>query len=44
LLAVAVLAVIIFRIVRSVRNPHTGLPRPIRRRRARGPLKSGRLD
>jgi hypothetical protein len=44
LLVVAVGFVIIYWIRRGVHNRHTGLPRTIKRRRARGPLKSGRLD
>jgi len=44
LLVVAVGLVIIYWIRRGVHNLHTGLPRTIKRRRVRGPLKSGRLD
>jgi protein-S-isoprenylcysteine O-methyltransferase Ste14 len=43
-IAAAVALVIIFRIQRGARNRHTGLPRPIKRRRVRGPLKNGRLN
>lgn len=42
--AVAVGLVIIFRIQRRSRNPHTGLPRPVKPRRARGPISKGRLQ
>ena len=37
-------SIIIYQMRRRARNQHTGLPRPIKRRRARGPLKSGRLN
>jgi hypothetical protein len=40
--AAVVVLVFIFLSQRRERNPHTGLSRPIKRRRARGPLKSGR--
>jgi len=40
----AVALVIIYRIHLRGRNRHTGLPRPIKRRRVRGPLKNGRLN
>ena len=43
-LAAAAVWVVIYRIQRGARNRHTGLPRPIKRRRARGPLKNARLD
>ena len=39
--AVAIGLIIIVWSQRGARNRHTGLPRPIKRRRARGPLKTG---
>ena len=39
-LAGVVAAVIILWLQRRARNPSTGLPRPIKRRRAKGPLKN----
>ena len=42
--AAAIGLIIIVWIQRRTRNRHTGLPRPIKRRRARGPLKTGPLN
>ena len=44
LLATAALCVVIYWIQRGARNRHTKLPRPIKRRRVRGPLKTGHLN
>jgi len=43
-LAVTAGSIIIHRMRRRARNRHTGLPRPIKRRRVRGPLKNKNLD
>lgn len=43
-IAAVVAVVVIYRIQLAARNRHTGLPRPIKRRRVRGPLKNGRLN
>jgi peptidoglycan/LPS O-acetylase OafA/YrhL len=43
LVADVVVLVIILQLQRPARNPHTGLPRPVKRRRVRGPLKNGRI-
>jgi peptidoglycan/LPS O-acetylase OafA/YrhL len=41
---VAVVALlIILQLQRRARNPHTGLLRPVKRRRVRGPIKNGRV-
>lgn len=37
-------SIVIYRMRRRTRNRHTGLPRPIKRRRARGPLKNKNLN
>ena len=42
--AAAIGLIIIVLTQRTARNRHTGLPRPIKRRRARGPLKTGPLN
>ena len=43
-LAATAASLIIHRMRRRARNRHTGLPRPIKRRRARGPLKDKNLN
>jgi peptidoglycan/LPS O-acetylase OafA/YrhL len=42
--AAVVALVIILQLQRRARNPSTGLPRRVKRRRARGPLKNGRIS
>jgi hypothetical protein len=44
LVADVVVLVIILQLQRRARNPSTGLSRPVKRRRARGPLKNGRIS
>jgi NADH:ubiquinone oxidoreductase subunit K len=45
LTAIVVIGLAVLRVVyRRHTNPHTGLPSRVKRRRARGPMRGGRLD